>query len=789
MQDGQGGTVGTYSREESEGYDYCSKVTLYEGYHVDEIYYLKMGYNSAVGNIPSAVTAAYVGRYSSIGEAAADGAENIKDILFAGDNSTEKGYGADYSQGVDFTIFVGEDGSPGQKVYHCRVRTEEGTSLPSDYNWIVFSGLKGVDGEDIPCYVVPLSYDSFGSANFYTILVGGEVDVSSLIPVFRTPSGARVFTTGSSVPETSGVSAHDFSKGAVLYTVSQEEGVQMVKNYWLQVVKAKSGRGRLYINSLEDAGAGTREENGVIYSTREVVLDYYHRNRHDILLMNIGTDAIPNLSAELESDVVELDEYWTLKGNYSLPGLSTLTKETEHGELPNFAQLRMKAKDGVEEGTEISGTLTIKSGTEPLMVLTLTGVIGSPRIITEELPQSLKCTLWVPYGTFIQNNNKYSWNKISYSLADGSLPAGMELRENGEIYGVPEETGEFTFTVRMTNSTESFPDDMKTYTLAVERNTDENAEASTDPGYELIQRVPDFQAGMATADSRTLVSVGPYEEFVDIYLDGRKLERGSEYTSEPGSTRITVRSQTLTPPGAAGTHTLGVEFRTKDTGLLKRAAQNYKVGYDVPDNGDSGSGDGNSGGNNGGSGNGGADKDGESGGNGGNADNGGGNPAGEGGVSGGDGPGDDVGAAVSSAVRAVAIAVSTTDTDAVIRYTVKSGDTLWKIAEKFYGAGKYWQKVFEDNRAVIGNPNRIYAGQVIVIYKAQADISARQGNPSAGGSGGSLYTVEAGDTLWKIAREVYGQGWRWRQIYRANADTVREPGDIYAGQALFIPEG
>ena len=50
------------------------------------------------------------------------------------------------------------------------------------------------------------------------------------------------------------------------------------------------------------------------------------------------------------------------------------------------------------------------------------------------------------------------------------------------------------------------------------------------------------------------------------------------------------------------------------------------------------------------------------------------------------------------------------------------------------------------------------------------------------------YTVQRGDSLWKIAREQLGDGTRWGEIYQANRDTIRNPSLIYAGQVLKIPE-
>lgn len=49
-------------------------------------------------------------------------------------------------------------------------------------------------------------------------------------------------------------------------------------------------------------------------------------------------------------------------------------------------------------------------------------------------------------------------------------------------------------------------------------------------------------------------------------------------------------------------------------------------------------------------------------------------------------------------------------------YTVQSGDCLWRIAQKFYGKGGDYTKIYEANKGTIGsNPNLIYPGQVFTI--------------------------------------------------------------------------
>lgn len=48
-------------------------------------------------------------------------------------------------------------------------------------------------------------------------------------------------------------------------------------------------------------------------------------------------------------------------------------------------------------------------------------------------------------------------------------------------------------------------------------------------------------------------------------------------------------------------------------------------------------------------------------------------------------------------------------------YQIQSGDTLWKIAKEFYGDGNQYQALFEQNREVIKDPDKIYPGQMIRI--------------------------------------------------------------------------
>lgn len=49
------------------------------------------------------------------------------------------------------------------------------------------------------------------------------------------------------------------------------------------------------------------------------------------------------------------------------------------------------------------------------------------------------------------------------------------------------------------------------------------------------------------------------------------------------------------------------------------------------------------------------------------------------------------------------------------RYTVESGDTLSRIAERYYGEPSKWRLIYEANRDTISNPDLIYPGQELQI--------------------------------------------------------------------------
>jgi nucleoid-associated protein YgaU len=71
------------------------------------------------------------------------------------------------------------------------------------------------------------------------------------------------------------------------------------------------------------------------------------------------------------------------------------------------------------------------------------------------------------------------------------------------------------------------------------------------------------------------------------------------------------------------------------------------------------------------------------------------------------------------------------------------------------------------------------------LEEVKQRIRARGTEPQAPSE--HIYEVQAGDTLGKIAKQFYGDGGRWREIYEANRDTIQNPDLIQVGQKIRIP--
>jgi nucleoid-associated protein YgaU len=118
----------------------------------------------------------------------------------------------------------------------------------------------------------------------------------------------------------------------------------------------------------------------------------------------------------------------------------------------------------------------------------------------------------------------------------------------------------------------------------------------------------------------------------------------------------------------------------------------------------------------------------------------------------------------------------------VERYTVKRGDSLWKIAEERLGDGtRYVELVALNEAALDGRPDFLLPGTILRV-------------PVAETAPADAYVVRPGDTLSEIAEDQLGDADAYPTIYEASRNTVQPNGDhltdpdlILQGWKLTIP--
>lgn len=163
-----------------------------------------------------------------------------------------------------------------------------------------------------------------------------------------------------------------------------------------------------------------------------------------------------------------------------------------------------------------------------------------------------------------------------------------------------------------------------------------------------------------------------------------------------------------------------------------------------------------------------------------------------------------------------------------IRYKIVDGDTLRSIAKRYLGDEERFMEIFEANRDVLRSPGVLPIGTELVIpvggppmpaVAAQrveaAPVSVGQvvshpmtppspvgpeaapmveippgtlrSIPATSEQSSRTYRVREGDTLVSIARRLYGDGRRYRDIFEANRDLLTTPNDLPTGILLTIP--
>lgn len=315
--------------------------------------------------------------------------------------------------------------------------------------------------------------------------------------------------------------------------------------------------------------------------------------------------------------------------------------------------------------------------------------------------------------SLLYNNKELFDDTDNTSLAYGSLPAGFDILSNGTIYGVANRVGIYDFVIE---------EDSKLfgYSIEVIEDLSDNIEIYND--FEIIVRLVDISSN----DSNYIFEVsGEYSDFVNLYINGLKLIKGTDYLAEEGSTKITILSQTIqTIP--QGENIITTTFKSADSQVLTNGS--YEETKSVSQ-------------------------------------------------------------VFTKTIPAIyPTTIEAVSTVGGYIYTAKKYDTLGMLSVNFYGSYGYHKDIFNENYDLLIKTNGvIYEGMEIFLpatiatgvnYIAPAVIKE---------SGEELYVVKLEETLGTIAFEQYGNSSYSTNIYERNLDRLKSSTLVYENQIIVLP--
>jgi LysM repeat protein len=133
-------------------------------------------------------------------------------------------------------------------------------------------------------------------------------------------------------------------------------------------------------------------------------------------------------------------------------------------------------------------------------------------------------------------------------------------------------------------------------------------------------------------------------------------------------------------------------------------------------------------------------------------------------------------------------------------YVVKPGDTLSRIASTLLPGKGGLKAILDANKDVLPDPHRLKPSMTLKIPAAIPVVADKTDKTDKTDPRGALkaestladskkeYTVQGGDTLERIARKLFNDGRKWREIYEWNRDQLSDPSRLREGQVLRIKQ-
>jgi nucleoid-associated protein YgaU len=139
-------------------------------------------------------------------------------------------------------------------------------------------------------------------------------------------------------------------------------------------------------------------------------------------------------------------------------------------------------------------------------------------------------------------------------------------------------------------------------------------------------------------------------------------------------------------------------------------------------------------------------------------------------------------------------------------HVIKTGETFTSIARSVYGDGRYYLQILKANPGLepsaLKPGTRINLPDLAQVSSGESRTPGRTSRNARGGEGAGAtaagapsidrktqYKVESGDSLYKIAEKLYGDGTRMDALYEANKQAIGpDPRKLKLGMVLKLPE-
>ena len=357
-----------------------------------------------------------------------------------------------------------------------------------------------------------------------------------------------------------------------IHPISTSFTLERVQNLKMQFKVADNNRVKIIINGKTiksggkvDFSADEITVKAVIDGTTSIEYKVKFDIQHKLDCLNgdrTFSFTYPDIFPE---DVILFDSYYiTFLNNYfkTITGVKATLRNAKNVKIADDSEITESQKTAIEPvayyddynykkvkliptgSGKVSGELVISCDNQEDIVITLSGKADW----TSSADKVRNLTKYVVYSFIVSDGAD---GGSTYSI-DGKLPDGMSFDSNKkEIYGAPLKEGRYDFSVIKVKDGKRTT---KAYTFLVSANYDERVMDETHQKgfggfekdwskWEWINEVADALTDIN--QDIALISEGAYDNYVKVWLNGKVLEAGKDFTVEKGSTKVTLFAQTL----------------------------------------------------------------------------------------------------------------------------------------------------------------------------------------------------------------------------------------------------